>query len=46
MSDYVDKGRWVPAFKAQDEMLDRHMKKYNLQEMDWRPKMYKGLKTK
>ena len=39
-------GGWVPAFKAQDEMLDRHMKKYNLQEMDWRPEMYKGLKAK
>jgi len=45
-TDFIEKGRWVPAFKAQDEMLDRHMKKYNLQEMDWRPKMYKDLEAK
>jgi len=43
-SDYIEKGRWLPGFKAQDEMLDRHMKKYNLQELDWRPEMYEKLK--
>ena len=43
-SEYIEKGRWLPAFKAQDEMLDRHMKKYNLEEQDWRPEMYKKLK--
>ena len=42
-SEFTEKGRWVPGFKAQDAMLDRHMKKYNLQEMDWRPAMYKEL---
>jgi hypothetical protein len=26
----------MPAFRAQDDMLDEHAKKYNLQEMDWR----------
>ena len=28
---------------GQDPMLDRHMEKYGLQELDWRPKMYKEL---
>lgn len=44
MSDNIDKERWVPAFKAQDPMLDRHMKKYDLQKQDWRPAMYEQLK--
>jgi hypothetical protein len=33
----------VPGFKAQDQMLDGHMKKYNLNDQDWRPAMYKEL---
>ncbi len=40
---YIDQGRWVPAFKAQDPMLDEYMKKYKLEEQDWRPAMYKDL---
>ena len=36
MSDFIASGEWPPGFKAQDEMLDEHMKKYNLQEQDWR----------
>ncbi len=44
ISDYIDSGRWMPAFRAQDEMLDRHMKKYNLQDQDWRPAMYEKFK--
>ena len=36
MSDFIKKGEWVPAFKAQNQMLDEHSKKYNLQDMDWR----------
>ena len=43
MSEEMNNGPWVPAFKARDEMLDRHMKKYNLEDMDWRPAMYKEL---
>jgi hypothetical protein len=46
MSENIEKGRWLPAFKAQDEMLDRHMNKYNLQDMDWRPEMYRQLEGK
>jgi ribonuclease Z len=36
MSDFIKAGEWGPAFNAQNEMLDEHSKKYNLQEMDWR----------
>ena len=36
MTDFIKKGEWGPAFNAQDEMLDQHSKKYNLQKMDWR----------
>ncbi len=37
MSDFINDGEWGPGFKAQDEMLDEHMKKYDLQDQDWRP---------
>jgi ribonuclease Z len=43
-TEYIEKGRWLPGFKAQDPMLDKFMKKYNLKEQDWRPDMYKKLK--
>jgi ribonuclease Z len=43
LSSAIDVNRWVPAFKAQDSMLDEHMKKYNLEDQDWRPAMYKKL---
>jgi ribonuclease Z len=43
-TDYIEKGRWLPGFKAQDPMLDKFMKKYDLKEQDWRPEMYKKLK--
>ena len=36
MSDFIKQGEWPPAFKAQDEMLDEHAEKYNLQDQDWR----------
>ena len=40
---FIENGRWVPGFRAQDPMLDRHMKKYGLEDQDWRPAMYKAL---
>jgi ribonuclease Z len=43
-TEYIEKGRWLPGFNAQDPMLDKFMKKYNLEEQDWRPEMYKKLK--
>jgi ribonuclease Z len=36
MSDFIKSGEWGPAFNAQNELLDEHMKKYNLQDQDWR----------
>jgi len=45
MSDFIDNGRFVEGFRAQDRMLDQHMKKYNLEKMDWRPAMYKKLEA-
>jgi ribonuclease Z len=44
-SDYIEKGRWGPGFRAQDEMLDEHMEKYNLQDQDYRPAMYKKMES-
>jgi hypothetical protein len=37
MSDFIKNGEWGPGFNAQNQMLDEHMKKYNLEEKDWRP---------
>ena len=37
MSEFIANGEWGPAFNAQNEMLDAHSKKYNLEKMDWRP---------
>ena len=36
MSDFIKNGEWGPDFNAQNEMLDEHMKKYKLQDQDWR----------
>ncbi|MGI9481518.1 MAG: hypothetical protein ACR2OR_04070, partial [Hyphomicrobiales bacterium] len=44
ISKPIDAGRWEPAFRAQDRMLDEHMKKYNLEDQDWRPAMYEQMK--
>ena len=40
-SDFTNAGYWLPAYKAQNEAMDKHMEKYNLQEQDWRPGMMK-----
>ncbi len=36
MSDFIKSGEWVPAFEAQNDMLDEHRDNFNLHEMDWR----------
>jgi ribonuclease Z len=36
MTDFIKAGEWGPGFNAQNEMLDEHSKKYNLEKMDWR----------
>lgn len=45
MSDEMEAGRWLPAFRAQDPSLDRHMEKYGLQDQDWRPGMYEQIEA-
>lgn len=45
MSDAMEAGRWLPAFRAQDQSLDRHMNKYGLQDQDWRPGMYEQIEA-
>ena len=36
-------GRWDEgAQQAQKDLLDEHMKKYNLQDQDWRKQMMKN----
>lgn len=40
-SDFTNAGYWLPAYKAQNEAMDKHMEKYNLQDQDWRPGMMK-----
>ena len=38
-SDFTNSGYWLPAYEAQNEAMDKHMEKYNLQDQDWRPGM-------
>lgn len=45
ISDFIDAGRWVEGFQAQDPMLDSFMEENNLQDKDWRPAMYEQLKA-
>lgn len=46
ISDYIDSGRWVEGFQAQDRMLDEFMEENNLQDQDWRPAMYEQLESR
>jgi hypothetical protein len=36
MSDFIKNGEWGPAFNSQNEMLDEFMKRYKLEDHDWR----------
>jgi ribonuclease Z len=40
-SDFTNSGFWQPAYESQNEAMDTHMEKYNLQDEDWRPGMFK-----
>ena len=40
-SDFTNAGYWLPAYEAQNDAMDAHMEKYNLQDQDWRPGMMK-----
>ena len=43
-SDFTNAGFWLPAYEAQNEAMDRHMKKYGLEDQDWRPGMMEDIK--
>jgi hypothetical protein len=43
-SDFTNAGYWLPAYEAQNEAMDRHMKKYGLEKQDWRPGMFKQIR--
>ena len=36
MSDFIRSGKWKEGYDASNKMLDEHMKKYGLEEQDWR----------
>jgi ribonuclease Z len=36
MSDFIASGKWRGGYEASDKMLDEFMKKYGLEEQDWR----------
>jgi ribonuclease Z len=43
-SDFTNAGYWLPAYEAQNDAMDRHMKKYGLEDQDWRPGMMQMMK--
>ena len=43
-SDFTNRGYWAPAYEAQNDAMDEHMEKYNLQDQDWRPRMMQMMK--
>jgi ribonuclease Z len=43
-SKFTDAGYWLPAYEAQNDAMDKHMEKYNLEDEDWRPGMFKNIK--
>ena len=43
-SDFSNAGYWLPAYEAQNEAMDKHMEKYNLQDQDWRPGLFKQVR--
>ena len=36
MSDFIRNGKWREGYDASNQMLDEHMKKYGLEDQDWR----------
>ena len=43
-SDFTNAGYWLDAYEAQNDAMDRHMEKYNLQDQDWRPGMMERIR--
>lgn len=46
MTEWIDSGRWIEGFQAQDAMLDEFCEKHEVCDQDWRPTMYKKLENK
>lgn len=46
MTEWIDSGRWIEGFQAQDAMLDEFCEKHDVCDQDWRPTMYKKLENK
>ena len=44
-SDFTNAGYWLPAYEAQNDAMDGHMEKYDLQDEDWRPGMMEMIKS-
>ena len=44
LSKFSNSGYWLTAYQAQEKALDQHMEKYNLQQQDWRPGLYKMMR--
>jgi ribonuclease Z len=36
MSDFIRNGKWREGYDASNQMLDEHMRKYGLEDQDWR----------
>ena len=36
MSDFIRSGKWKAGYDVQNGLLDQHMKKYGLEDQDWR----------
>jgi ribonuclease Z len=43
-SEFSNAGYWLPAYEAQNAAMDEHMAKYNLQDQDWRPGLFKQIR--
>ncbi len=43
-SDFTNAGYWLDAYEAQNDAMDLHMKKYGLEDQDWRPAMMKQIR--
>ncbi len=42
-SDFTNAGYWLPAYEAQNDAMDIYMKKYGLEDQDWRPGLMKQI---
>ncbi len=43
-SKFSNSGYWLPAYKAQEKAMDKHMEKDKLENQNWRRGMYKMIR--